>query len=1044
MTAEARAQIVQYLERQLMGPAGGEAEEIRDPPHLRYTTGVLFPRDVPQDLVLREETDDDTVGGVKDDPVDDPVALANQWMPSSAGLSFYVEGADGISCEVFGARYEPVQETRGKHWRRVPIATAEKPEVVELRWTQSQAPAELVLQGRARVLARARPLADGFLVTVTLLNEQNQDRDRAIEPEKCLLQVGLACTPLGGTIMEYPRTDALSSDPEDAELRLLYRDSRVFAIGHGCAAQWSAEDGVARRVRIAFIPRYEVAPLVPVESNAEVLSIARLADTSIPVDVLTRQLRDFVDGYEEWARRLPAANDDIPQALHGARDRLLARVANAVERMHQGIDLLAGDPVALQAFRLANEAMLMQMHHSKTVAAEARNATDAPFKAIDYLRLTDRRWYPFQLAFMLMTLRSLSDASDAYRDTVDLIWFPTGGGKTEAYLGLAAYEIFLRRLRDGDLGAGTTVITRYTLRLLTTQQFQRAATLACACELLRQRENGKLGSVPITIGLWVGGDASPNWFIRAKERLDQIQDGTSTDSFLQVDRCPWCGTRLIPEDRDDVASYGAIATATSFRIFCPSAGCPFNDRLPISVIDEEMYGTPPTILVGTVDKFAQLAWSDRGGAFFGLGRHSPPSLVIQDELHLIAGPLGTTVGIYEAAIQGLLELAGARPKIVASTATIRRSRDQVRAVFGREVSLFPPAGLRAADSYFAREDAAHPGRLFVGVMSQSHTPSTSLIHLSAALAQAPVERGLTGGELDAYWTQVIYHNSLRELGKTVTYARDDIPARVAVIARDEARMRDLGDDAVVELTGNVPSAAIPGILSRLFARHDQPDAISILLATNMIQVGIDVPRLGLMVVNGQPKTTSEYIQATSRIGRADAVGLVVTMYSASKPRDRSHYESFVPYHSALYRHVEPSSLTPFSVPSRRRALHAALVILARHGAGLPSNDDAGRFDGRSASVIRIRQHLLNWVDRVDQSELEATEAHLDRLINDWARIAEEQRRAASPLFYQAGKQYRRILKRFYEPGEGWETLDSMRSVDRECFLDVIGGRAGDA
>ncbi len=1038
MTAVARERIVEYLVRELIGPAGGPEEVIADPPQRRYTTGLLFPRDVPQGIVLSEETDDDTVGSFRDDPVDDPVALANQWMPSSVGVSFYVAGATGITCRLSGARYEAVEGSRGQRWRRVAIATIGEPEVVELHWGALPRSEEAVLGGRARVQAFARAVADGHLVTVSLLNEQVQDRDGPIDPSKCLLQLSLSCEPIGGAIRDYPRPEILSSDLEDEELQLLFRDTHVFAIGHGCAAAWDSAGSTAESVRVAFMPSHEVPPLEPVKADMEVLGLAHLADAAADTRLLAKELNSFVDTYQRWAEGLPGANEDIPTALHPARGRLLGRVDSGIARMRRGVDVLAADSVVLRAFRLANLAMLMQMHHTKVIAAKPRRADAEGIPAVDYSRLPQYRWYPFQLAFLLLTLASVADASDGDRETVDLIWFPTGGGKTEAYLGIAAFEIFLRRLRAGDGGAGTTVITRYTLRLLTSQQFQRMAALACCCEALRQEDMTEFGSLPITIGLWVGGESSPNKFIDAKDRLEQLQDGATSDSYLQIDRCPWCGTVLIPNDYEDLGAYGVEATATSFRMFCPSPACRFHAQLPISVVDEEMYGAPPTMIVGTVDKFAQLAWSESGGAFFGLGRFAPPSLIIQDELHLISGPLGTTVGIYEAAIEGLLSLAGAMPKIVASTATIRRSDDQVQGIFGRPVSLFPPAGLRAADSYFARENRDRPGRLYVGVMSQSHTPSTSLIHLSAGLAQAPVHLSLEGDELDAYWTQVIYHNSLRELGKTVTYARDDIPARVGVIAADEARRRDLTDDVVVELTGNVASAGIPGILGRLFVPHGDAEAISILLATNMIQVGIDVPRLGLMVVNGQPKTTSEYIQASSRIGRADAVGLVVTLYSASKPRDRSHYENFLPYHRALYRYVEPTSVTPFALPSRKRALHAALVILARHGLGLGGNADALRFDPRTVGVDKVRRHLLNWVTKVDAPELEATEAHLDRLIAHWAMIAEQQRRDASGLFYQAGRQHRRLLKRFYEIGEGWETLDSMRSVDRESTLDVVG------
>jgi ATP-dependent helicase YprA (DUF1998 family) len=513
---------------------------------------------------------------------------------------------------------------------------------------------------------------------------------------------------------------------------------------------------------------------------------------------------------------------------------------------------------------------------------------------------------------------------------------------------------------------------------------------------------------------------------------------------LPIDRCPWCATPLIPKAKtDDLSDLGIRADNSSFSVNCVNESCAFHDSLPISFVDEDLYAHPPTILLGTVDKFARLAWRPGGGAFFGLGRHEPPSLVIQDELHLISGPLGSTVGVYEAAIDGLLEAAGARPKVVASTATIRRAPDQAAGLFGREVAVFPPSGTDARDSYFARTDDSAPGRLYIGIMSQNHTPSSALVHTAAVLAQAVEELQLDGPERDAYWTQIIYHNSLRELGKTVTFARDDIPARVEVIQADPGRRRKLNDAEVVELTSNVHSRQIPSILARMALAADEADAISLLLATNMIQVGIDVPRLGLMLVNGQPKTTAEYIQASSRVGRGRTPGIVVTLYSPSKPRDRSHYETFLPYHLALYRYVEPSSVTPFALQSRSRSLHAALVILARHGAGLSQNHQAIEFSRSDPEVARVLDILLRRAQASDPTEAERTLAHLNRLADEWERRATDAKRDASNFYYEApGKQHRRLLRRFGDHGEGWETLDSMRSVDLQVPVDVIGAADG--
>ena len=408
----------------------------------------------------------------------------------------------------------------------------------------------------------------------------------------------------------------------------------------------------------------------------------------------------------------------------------------------------------------------------------------------------------------------------------------------------------------------------------------------------------------------------PNKYAQAVALLDKIKNKEWTSVSFQVDLCPWCGTEIIPEGDAPDEAYAVHPANDSFRMTCANPECDFHDHLPVSSVDDDLYDNPPTVLIGTVDKFARLTWEGRAGVFLGAGDDPGPSLIIQDELHLISGPLGTIVGLYEAAFDVVMRRHGARPKIVASTATIRRAEEQVHGVFGRKVVMFPPSGLDADDSYFVRFDRDKPGRLYCGVMPQGHTPLTAMVHLSAALLQAPMEIPLTPPADDAYWTLVAYHNNLRELGKSVTLAHDDIPARMSVIAEAEDDVRPLHDHEILELTSNVPAAEIPGRLELLQRRRGEKGAVSFVASTNMISVGVDVPRLGLMLVSGQPKTTSEYIQATSRVGRGKVDGLVVTMFSPSRPRDRSHYESFVPYHSALYRAVEPTSVTPFAIPAR--------------------------------------------------------------------------------------------------------------------------------
>ena len=399
------------------------------------------------------------------------------------------------------------------------------------------------------------------------------------------------------------------------------------------------------------------------------------------------------------------------------------------------------------------------------------------------------------------------------------------------------------------------------------------------------------------------------------------------------------------------------------------------------------------------------------------------------------------VGLYEAAFDVLMARNGVKPKIVAATATIRKADEQTRGVFGREVALFPPSGIDADDSYFVRMDVEQSGRAYAGVMPQGHTPLTALVHLAAAQLQALVDLPLSSEASDGYWTLVAYHNSLRELGKTITLAHDDIPARLKIIARAEDDCRPLDDDQIVELTSNVPAVRIPQILDRLGRSWTARGAVSLLASTNMISVGVDISRLGAMTVVGQPKTTAEYIQATSRIGRSkERPGLVVTLYSPSKPRDRSHYESFVPYHSTLYSSVEPTSVTPFSVPARARALHADLVLLVRHGLGLSAEDDAARFDANDPDFQEIVNAFYERARDSDATEFPRLYEDVGPLVAEWTRRVEDADDNGGLSYSSPGKGRAKLLKRFTESGDGWQTLDSMRSVDVEVRVNVRGVR----
>lgn len=1035
-----RDELVDYLRRQLVGPAQGEDEVLDAPPDRQYLMGTLYPQDA--DLQRRltetaEELEGPGTEGAADDtsPAADPIPESNSWLPSSLGFSFYTD-ASTLEVVCGAARYETRQGERSRYWQRIALPV----ETVTLRTDEH---VKKVLDGRAEIRLRCRAFGGGRLVTVALVNAARTSapaagRGRAAQWDRMLFQVRLEARPRDGRIRPYPSVRLASRDPEEQELTLQYRHVVTRAVGHGCAVEeLHDEDGAVTGVAATVMPRSEVpATRAAGPVGLPVLRVLHLADPAVPREALRSELLAFAAGYRRWYAEQRAT--EIPDWGREAADRVLGRVEAVVERIESGVRTLCdpGRPELLEAFRTANHAMALQMRHSARDQAGERRARRRDMATADPAPFPDATWRPFQLAFFLLALDGVTDPRHPDREIADLIWFPTGGGKTEAYLLLAAFVMVLRR-REPD-GGGTAVLSRYTLSLLTTQQFQRAATTVCALESLRRENPAALGEEPFSIGLWVGEATSPNSYEAARKAFDDVRAAAKPEDVFILDRCPWCGTRILPSHKSpDIGDYGVRAGADSFSFFCPSDACAFHDELPVAVVDEQLYDRPPTFVLGTVDKFARLAWEPRSGRLFGAGTPAgPPSLVIQDELHLLTGPLGTTVGLYEAAVLGLCTRDGVGPKVVASTATIRRSGEQVRGLYGRAVQLFPPAGLDARHSYFAEPDTSRPGRRYVGVMAQGHTAGRAAVTTAAAMLQGAWE--LPEEHRDAYWTLVAYHHSLRELGRTVTAAADDIPAQLAGLDSGHGT-RTLPDNAVQELTSNLPRAEQPVLLDRLEKPYTASDAVSFLPCTNMLSVGVDVKRLALMLMQGQPKTTAEYIQATSRVGRHAVPGLVVTFFNATRPRDRSHYETFDAYHRSLYRHVEPTSVTPWSAPSRRRALHAALVILVRHSLGLSAENQAGDMLDRLPEVVTLAEQLASRASAGDARAASAVHEELDELLSAWQQQALNARKEGKELYYRSqGKGQMNLLKNFEQHGGLWETPHSMRNVDRECQVTVKG------
>ena len=1043
-----REKLSNYLQSQILGPQNGEDEVLDESPLAYYATGILFQQEKRTEIETKDEYGDDLNRGAESEEegtIDEALSMANQYEPSSFGISFYVEKnhdsneSPSISVDVSAAMYENIALT----WVRKPLNDSGI-----LLNPESSGQRIMCLDGNAYLLSEWRPIqAKGFVVTVALVNAIEAGPKVA---GNCLYQASISLDSEYGIILPYPSTRTAFSNEDEEELAIRYEHEKIYGIGHGCAVDWSVNQFGEVALSTTFVPSYEVLNQDTVkDQDQSILQLTVLKD--LQKDELITELHTFVDGYEKWFQSQQEIASDIPASL-----RIIGRIGIAIERMRRGVEALNDEDV-LKAFQLAQEAMIMQMEHSGTELGGGRKAPqyapEMPEK--DTYLTSDRKWYPFQLAYIILCLSSVVDANDKDRPEVDLIWASTGSGKTEAYLTLAAISIIYRRLKEKTKYGGTVVITRYTLRLLTIQQFERTARLVCALEKLR-RSNKIPREEPITIGLWIGSSQTPNSFADAIDWQKELFEDPKGSSSFQLDACPWCGTQITPEEASPQSEFGFRATNDSFNFNCLNKGCEFHEHLPIQVIDEALYINPPTILIGTVDKFARLAWEEKAGNFFGSDNRLPPSLIIQDELHLLSGPLGSTTGIYEAGLSTLCELRGQAPKILASTATIREAEAQIQAIYGRSSLLFPPAGLDSRDSYFTRENRNRPGRTYIGILCPSKTGTTAKVWTSAILLQSNAEINYENDEeQDAYWTLVAYHNSKRELGASVTDGIDSIPGRLKFLyppvpdesegndgPSEERKERILSPDQVMELSANIPSARIPDALARLSSQMHEEDAVGFAPCTNMFSVGVDVQRLGLMLVVGQPMQASEYIQATSRVGRGKTPGVVVSLFSPTKPRDRSHYEQFRSFHGALYRWVEPTSVTPFSLASRQRSLAAVFVILIRHGLKFAKNSDAAKFhEIPTNDVENIISLLCEHCKRSDPEETENLRIHLHRLADEWKERSQNNDLPDFSYSARGGGSDRTLLKNFGDKYGMWPALNSLRNVDVESPLEIIQWRS---
>ena len=752
-----------------------------------------------------------------------------------------------------------------------------------------------------------------------------------------------------GNIIPLPQPQLPSyATLEDKIIDCQYRDSKVYAQAHNCACSWHEVDGKTMLIQTEYLP--SIIPPVTINANLDcearsALKIKASSYYASSTDVqILHWLNLFVDGYESWVETQVKSSLELDSRYQEAAQTMVTNQRCALSRMREGIQLLH-NPSYLALYRLANSAMLINM-----LKIDPQGNPEPGNEAENIY------YHAFQLAFLLINIECITNPeSETRSNSVDLLWFPTGGGKTEAYFLLSMFSLLFRRFKYGSAGYGTSVIMRYTLRLLTAQQFERASRMilslnyVCSKFMRQSIDNG-----PFSIGLWIGVASSPNKLrdadgsaedvINKIFEVPNIEEAQRQNKF-PISHCPWCGTSLIGEDK-----IGFNSLKDKFEVFCLNPECFFHQGLPIDLVDESLYHNPPSLLFATVDKFARLAWVEEASAFFGSEEGNlPPDLIIQDELHLISGPLGSISALFESVVEMLCKKRNKMPRIVASTATIKNAAAQVKGLFGnRDVFTFPPSGLHFGDNFFAKTDQNNLNREYVGICPTGKTVTSTQVKLLALLLFGRLElAGRIDEDLDNYWTVVSYYNSLRELGRMYSKTRDEVQqAYSQMVLRRNPSSKKFWLRHPKELTSRIPGHEVKQVLKSLempsILSNDpsqvQSNAIDIVFATNMISVGLDIPRLNLILMNGQPKSVSEYIQVTSRIAR-NHPGLVLTLFNPFKARDKSHYENFASFHQNYYRYVEPISVTPYTRVAIRKMMPTLLAAYIRMIKGISSLQD---------------------------------------------------------------------------------------------------------
>lgn len=1057
--------------------------------------------------VVELEVDPDS--DVQEGPIDsdDDNQDTQPHRPQSMAFSIHVPN-DQREFEVWvrGATYERMSITHGSRprqvWRRrhfeakVSIGRLATHSVEITRadcTTPGSLPEHLKLSIGVTVHDNRGP---GTLCTIYVLNQSGVIDDVS---SSCVFQIELEARV--ANLLPYPSQTGIEDDTE-ASFELLYSSKQIMAVGHGCDAEAKpVADGWS--IRSDVLPLVEVRPTDPEVTDAHGKSYGiGMLDLGLDSVEAREGVEKIIADYSAWIDH----QQDLTQPITGrpgeAAQKHLSAAREFLEDIRAGWSLFKEDPEVNRVLRWASLAMNAQRTSSSLPiqllqpdgSFKSEGQKSQPFQSVPNLvgdeyggfgkssPENQGKWRAFQIAFVLSAIKGVISDDIAPRESVDVIWMPTGGGKTEAYLGLAAFTILWERrqrvLREGESSTVfyTSVLMRYTYRLLTTQQVLRAASLICALEIVRRSHLSLLDpndKTPIRIGAWLGGKTTPNSREQAVRQWDAIAfDRNRNGGKFLLTRCPWCAAEMGRSVDGKVLGYQKAPLSKPGELFvkpvCPDPRCPFSGetftRLPVMEVDEDIYVQPPAFIIGTVDKFARLTWEPRASRIFGLKHNGvelrrvapAPSLLIQDELHLISGPLGSMDAMFEFVIEELcVAEGGMRPKIIGATATTRNFESQTRNLYGRERSrLLPPPGLDISDSFFARTSTNPQGsKYYLGicapglgsVVEAQLRVIASLVHAAAAMEQTPAPSA------DPWWTNLVFFSSRRSLAMQKAACQTELRNRTWTLAqRSGVRTGDVieaeSSDAKAETIGQRRSVRnirqireltatstdnIGELLEDLNASRDSEDSVDICFATSMIEVGVDVPRLGLMTVMGQPKSSSQYIQVTGRVGRnLDSPGLVVVVLSPHSVRDRSHFESFRSTHERLYASVESVSVTPFTPQALERTCAGALTALYR--SLLPGLNPNEAWD--SPVGIEIRQRLEARAREITRGNKMA----IERLHEAFNQLEGAVRANAASnanwdqLLVMAGS-----VEELRSEFEIWVAPNSMRNVEPESGLRIM-------